>query len=182
LLKVAHRALNERQERHGDLNKDILAHDDVASNDLVVILLHSRFSGVFFDTVSHLLVLVILNRLKRMLDESRHRVTHDSGKNGEKFAPSRDLGQCHQPVHDKVASHYLDAMLLHSWFGGLLFEKVGCCYYHWTKGRGCEAEFSSGFTRFEKEKHAPQRELGQGLDRCKLLIMILFRLSVQSHV
>jgi hypothetical protein len=52
LLKVAHRALNERLERHGDLDKDILAHDDVASHDLVAILLHSRFGGLLFDNSS----------------------------------------------------------------------------------------------------------------------------------
>lgn len=52
LLKVAHRALNERVERYGNLEKDILAHDEVASHDLVAMLLHSRLGDLLFDNSS----------------------------------------------------------------------------------------------------------------------------------
>jgi hypothetical protein len=52
LLKVAHRALNERIESDGNLEKDILAHDEMASHDLVAMLLHSRLGELLFDNSS----------------------------------------------------------------------------------------------------------------------------------
>jgi hypothetical protein len=121
LRKVAHHAVNERLERQGNLNKDVLAHDDVASHDLVVILLYSRFHGLFFDKSS-----AGSTNIEQSEENARRNL--EILERMERNLLPRDLGLCHQSVHDKVASHDLDVMLLHSRFGGLLFEKVVSCY------------------------------------------------------
>ena len=50
LLKVAHRAFQERVERQDDefMKDHCSAHDDIASHDLVSMLLHSKCSGILF--------------------------------------------------------------------------------------------------------------------------------------
>jgi hypothetical protein len=121
LRKVAHRAVNERLEQQGNLNKDVLAHDDVASHDLVVILLYSRFHGLFFDKSS-----AGSTNIEQSEENARRNL--EILERMERNLLPRDLGLCHQSVHDKVASHDLDVMLLHSRLGGLLFEKVVSCY------------------------------------------------------